>query len=179
MDEFFKWLSANPVAGTVLIVSFAAIVTSITFIYVVAFIQGREISLWPPKIGAKPTRSPSKDPEGLKPSSLPSLEHQETVSRPRRRASLTQPIDPISHVDATNTTPTIREGIEIATSSGNRYTIQANVYSGPANALFRASDIIGSNVIIKMYWYGIAPNSPYAVHMYALTTCPRRTAPMG
>ena len=22
-------------------------------------------------------------------------------------------------------------------------------------------------------------NSPYAVHMYALTTCPRRTAPMG
>lgn len=57
MDEFFKWLSSNPVATNILLITFGLLVASIISIYVIAFFQGREISFWPPKIGARPTRS--------------------------------------------------------------------------------------------------------------------------
>ncbi len=53
MDAFFKWLSANPVATTTIIVTFGIIIAAIILIYVVAFLQGREIFFWPPKVGAK------------------------------------------------------------------------------------------------------------------------------
>jgi hypothetical protein len=49
MNEFFKWLSGNPVATIVLLV---VIILTVN-IYVVAFFQNREISLWPPKISPK------------------------------------------------------------------------------------------------------------------------------
>lgn len=60
MDEFFKWLSSNPIATTALIVAFGVLVTSVTLIYLVAFFQGREISFWPPKIGTRSTKSLSE-----------------------------------------------------------------------------------------------------------------------
>lgn len=53
MAELFKWLSSNPIATTVLIVAFGTIVTSVVSIYLVAFLQGRDVSFWPPKIGPK------------------------------------------------------------------------------------------------------------------------------
>jgi hypothetical protein len=53
MSEFFKWLSSNPTATTTVIFSFGFIVISIGLIFLIAFFQGREISVWPPKIGAK------------------------------------------------------------------------------------------------------------------------------
>jgi hypothetical protein len=53
MNEFFNWLSNNPVATLTLIVSFGTLVTSSILIFIVAFFQGREISFWPPKIGPK------------------------------------------------------------------------------------------------------------------------------
>ena len=57
MDDFFNWLSANPVATTILIVSFGVVITGTILIYVVAFIQGREILFWPPKIGQRPVNN--------------------------------------------------------------------------------------------------------------------------
>ena len=53
MNELFKWLSANPVATTTFIVAFSVMLT-----YLLAFFQGREISLWPPRIGGKPISVP-------------------------------------------------------------------------------------------------------------------------
>jgi hypothetical protein len=49
-------LSNNPIATISLIVAFSILVISITIIYLVAFFQGRAISFWPPKIGAKPDK---------------------------------------------------------------------------------------------------------------------------
>lgn len=51
MDAFFKWLSDNPIATYTVVFAFGAM----AIMYLVAFIQGREISLWPPRVGPKPT----------------------------------------------------------------------------------------------------------------------------
>lgn len=62
MDAFFQWLSSNIIATTILILAFGVFV----IIYTVAFIQGREISFWPPKIGPKNTNA-NKQQESDKP----------------------------------------------------------------------------------------------------------------
>jgi 8-oxo-dGTP pyrophosphatase MutT (NUDIX family) len=50
MTELFQWLTNNPLVTTVLTISFVIF----TFTFVFAVVQGREISIWPPKIGPKP-----------------------------------------------------------------------------------------------------------------------------
>lgn len=55
VNEFFKWLSSNPVAATALIAAVGLIVIAIVLTYLIALFQGREISFWPPKIGGKST----------------------------------------------------------------------------------------------------------------------------
>jgi len=53
MNDFFTWLFSNsPISNGVLIV-LGLCLLSIFAIYLIAFIQGREISFWPPKIGGK------------------------------------------------------------------------------------------------------------------------------
>jgi hypothetical protein len=56
MAEFFKWLSGNSIATNALLVSFVTLAALTGVVYVAAFLQGREISFWPPKIGAKPDK---------------------------------------------------------------------------------------------------------------------------
>lgn len=53
MDAFIQWLSVNPTASVILIISFGILAISVTTIYIVAFFQGREISFWPPTIGVR------------------------------------------------------------------------------------------------------------------------------
>src|SRR5688572_10634115 len=60
MGDFFAWLSNNSTAGTALIMLVSAIVITILLIYLIAFIQGRSISFYPPNIGQKPMNSESK-----------------------------------------------------------------------------------------------------------------------
>lgn len=57
MEQFFNWLSATPIAGTILISIVVISVLVLIVTYLVAFYQGREISFWPPKLGAKPLHS--------------------------------------------------------------------------------------------------------------------------
>lgn len=59
MAEFFKWLSGNSIATNALLVSFVTLAALTGVVYVAAFLQGREISFWPPKIGAKPDKPPT------------------------------------------------------------------------------------------------------------------------
>jgi CheY-like chemotaxis protein len=54
MVEFLQWLSSGSIVATLFIGIILVLVTSLLLIYGVAFIQGREISFWPPKIGEKP-----------------------------------------------------------------------------------------------------------------------------
>ena len=59
MDQFFTWLSQNPTAANTLIISFGILVSTTVLIYTVAFFQGRSISFWFPKIGARPIKNPT------------------------------------------------------------------------------------------------------------------------
>lgn len=47
MEKFFDWLTLNPVA----ILFVAVLVILFLLIFFIAFLQGREIAFWPPKIG--------------------------------------------------------------------------------------------------------------------------------
>jgi len=60
MNSFLQWLSTNTIATTILILAIGVLVPSIAALFIVAFIQGREISFWPPKIGKKPDTGNSK-----------------------------------------------------------------------------------------------------------------------
>ena len=53
MIELFKWLTTNPIAGMVASITFGILILSIVVVFLVAFFQGREITFWPPKIGAR------------------------------------------------------------------------------------------------------------------------------
>jgi len=64
MSEFFQWLSNNPIVTAVLTISF--VIFTLTFVF--AVVQGREISIWPPKIGSRPITEREKD---IKLGSLP------------------------------------------------------------------------------------------------------------
>lgn len=57
MEYFFNWLSQTPLATNVLAVAFLIIVITIVLMYVIAFLQGRSVSFWPPEIGSN---NPSK-----------------------------------------------------------------------------------------------------------------------
>ncbi len=57
MDSFFDFLAKNPMATSVVIIAFSLVVIATVIIYLTAFLQGREISFYPPKIGAKPTKN--------------------------------------------------------------------------------------------------------------------------
>jgi serine/threonine-protein kinase len=97
-----------------------------------AFLQGREISFWPPKIGAKPERPKSEKAGGAENTSPHQL-----------------PFGPI-----------VQRGFSLIAASGNSYTIEANLYSGATATLFRARDSSQATVIVKVYWRGLRPNSP-------------------
>lgn len=54
MNEFFKWLATNPIAGNIIVFTLVGAIGIFVIMFVIAFFQDREIVLWPPKIGPKP-----------------------------------------------------------------------------------------------------------------------------
>lgn len=61
MDELIKALFANPTAGLVAGGLVAVGLLTLIGLHVIAFAQGREISLWPPEIGPRPKRDEPQD----------------------------------------------------------------------------------------------------------------------
>jgi len=55
MSEFLQWISSGSFYANIFLTVLAFLLIIIVLIYLIAFIQGREISFWPPKIGIKPT----------------------------------------------------------------------------------------------------------------------------
>lgn len=51
MDVLLKWLSSGSVPANILMILAAFTLVVVVLIYLIAFLQGREISFWPPKIG--------------------------------------------------------------------------------------------------------------------------------
>ncbi len=56
MNEFLLWLSNHPEVITTLIVLLGILMISIVLMFLIGFIQGREIIIWPPKIGPLPEK---------------------------------------------------------------------------------------------------------------------------
>ena len=57
MDTFLNFLTTNPSFLTAIIATIAVLVLFFVVIYLVAFLQGREISFYPAKIGVKPDKA--------------------------------------------------------------------------------------------------------------------------
>jgi hypothetical protein len=51
MDTILNLLITNSIVG----ITVAVVFSIVPILYVVAFFQGREVTFWPPKIGAKPS----------------------------------------------------------------------------------------------------------------------------
>jgi hypothetical protein len=60
MDEFFRWLSNNPPATYVLIAAFSSLIILFVVVFLVGFLQGRELQFWPPRIGSRPPSSKAR-----------------------------------------------------------------------------------------------------------------------
>lgn len=54
--EITKLLSNNPTIAIILTVTLCLVILVFSVVYIIAFVQGREISFWPPKIGQRPTK---------------------------------------------------------------------------------------------------------------------------
>jgi CheY-like chemotaxis protein len=61
MDKFLSFLSQFPLALNILFFLLISLVLLIILFYLIAFIQGREISFWPPKIGKKVEKTKNED----------------------------------------------------------------------------------------------------------------------
>lgn len=56
MTDFFQWLAGGSISSLIFIIVLGLVITGIILIYVIAFLQGREVSFWPPKISEKPKK---------------------------------------------------------------------------------------------------------------------------
>jgi len=53
MDSLLNWLAFNPTGSLILLISFGVVSITVTVLFVVAYMQGREIIFWPPTIGVR------------------------------------------------------------------------------------------------------------------------------
>ena len=68
MSDFLNWITGGSIYANIFVIVLVSLLFVIVIFFIVAFIQGREISFWPPKIGAKSTK-PNRSP--LKKSRIP------------------------------------------------------------------------------------------------------------
>lgn len=94
-EQIFEWLQSNPITAKVMIIAFAVLVASIPLMLIVAFFQGREISFWPPRIGARVSRTETKKRSGIK-RVLTSLKSQDSgpSSADPKLSDLIPPLEP-------------------------------------------------------------------------------------
>jgi hypothetical protein len=68
MGDFLQFLAANPEIASIVAIPVGIFVIAFTAMFIIAFTQGREVSLWPPKIGSRPEakNDPSKPSTGIR-----------------------------------------------------------------------------------------------------------------
>jgi serine/threonine-protein kinase len=142
MSEFLKWLSAHPAAAATVVGSFGIVTLAVTSMYVVAFVQGRSVSFWPPKIGPKPDQGAQKATE------------QEVESRREQRVATASDAE-----RGSQSNPIVQKGTALTTASGTRVVIESDFYSGATATLFRASMPSNERVMVKVFWRGLMPGS--------------------
>ena len=162
MNEFLKWLSTNPTVATAVVVSFSFFLASATLVYLVAFLQGREISFWPPKIGERPPK-PIKDDDLIQHSPLI---RRGSVLRTASGSKVTIESDFYGGANAT---------LYRAKNSANRKVIVKVYWRGlrpgsPAWEIFkqeqRTAEILTHRNIVKTLDRGLFSGYPFIVMEY-------------
>jgi serine/threonine protein kinase len=128
MGDFLKWLASNPVMTGALVVLLGVLM----LMFVVAFFQGREISLWPPKIGPRPNHASAHESDAA---------HDSDGER-------------------VGSNPIVGRGTILKTASGDKVMVESDFYGGANATLFRGKNSAAQQVIAKVFWRGLAPNSP-------------------
>lgn len=136
MNELIKFLSTGSPIAIVICGAVLFLTIVIAVIYAIAFAQGRSISFWPPSIGELP-----------KPSSGAHTGGDGTAS------SVVAPTG-ASH------SPVVDRGTILQAASGKSYAVSSAFYGGVNATLYKAEDPGGNAVLAKVYWRGLAPNSP-------------------
>ena len=65
MDAILNWLTAGSVQSSIIISLFAFTLAILISIYFIAFLQGRAISFWPPKIGERKNKEGNESENNL------------------------------------------------------------------------------------------------------------------
>ena len=119
------------VAGSPIVTGvLVALLGVLVLMYVVAFFQGREISFWPPKIGQRPHNTEAQE------------------------ANASHEAEPAG------SNPIVGRGTVLKTASGDQVIVESDFYGGANATLFRGRNGSGQHVIAKVFWRGLAPNSP-------------------
>ena len=137
MTELVKFLSANSAAALAFSVAVLILAVTVSTMCVVAFIQGRSISFWPPSIGeqSKPEMGRGSDAK----------QTQSDINSSRALPDLSSPV--------------VDRGTMLQGASGKTYQISSPFYGGAAATLYKAEDQTGNAVIAKVFWRGLVPNS--------------------
>ena len=138
MADLFKFLSTNAPAALTFSVAILIVGVTISILYAVAFAQGRAVSFWPPSIGSRP--NPAAVGEAAK------------ADRTNASSNVTQ------HFEAQN--PVVDRGTILLGASGKSYQVVSAFYGGANATLYKAEDPQKNPVIAKVFWRGLAPNSP-------------------
>ena len=101
---------------------------------VVAFIQGRSITFWPPSIGERPGSGSHTDAQAVS------------------EGGLTAPVIKVSD-------PVVEAGTTLVGASRLPYQIVSEVYRGTSASIYKALDCNKREVIAKVFWRGLTPNS--------------------
>lgn len=136
MDELIRLLSTGSPTAIVICGAVLILTIVVAVIYVVAFAQGRSISFWPPSIGERPKPPTSAQTGG------------EGVA-----SSVVVPT-------GASQSPVVDRGTILQAASGKSYHVSSAFYGGANATLYKAEDPGGKAVIAKVYWRGLAPNSP-------------------
>ena len=115
MDKFFDFLASHEVFQWVLLVCFLLVILSILIVLIVALIQGREVSFWPPRIGPLV-------PSLLVPDALP--EQEQSILINDSNPSMYDPTNYLSSLsDLLESLIKKRAGIEFKISDPNKNTV--------------------------------------------------------
>jgi eukaryotic-like serine/threonine-protein kinase len=138
MTELLKFLSTNSLPALIFAAAVLILALTVTAMCIAAFVQGRSISFWPPSIGGSPNA------DGIRGS----------------YAKLEGTSSEVANGSPGLSTPVVDRGTVLRAASGQTYQVMSGFYGGANATIYKATDKNGASVLAKMYWRGLAPNSP-------------------
>ena len=159
MDAFLQWLSANPTVTNTLLFAISGLVLAVALIYVVSFLQGREISFWPPKIGQR--IDGKKQPEGKTSERFPNtssihnsaeflrLEHSKEIFQFSEKLKMAKSIW-INGYSCAQLFKEFKSEIERALINGTNFKIIITKPNSIATKMMEARDIHAERVVVDI-----------------------------